>query len=142
MFSFSARSKKNLDECHEDLVKIFNQVIQNYDCAIICGARDEETQNALFHSGQSKLQYPDSKHNVSEEEPKSMAVDAVPYPVDWEDRESFYHFAGYVKGVADVLYEAGEIDHVLRCGCDWDGDCVFDDQTFHDFPHFELKKID
>ena len=61
-----------------------------------------------------------------------MAVDVCPYPIDWNNKERFYHFAGYVKGIADSM------GIKIRWGGDWDGDTVFDDQSFHDLPHFEL----
>lgn len=129
MPSFGKRSKKNLSEAHPLLQELFNAVVKKYDCAVIEGYRGEEEQNKYYHAGQSKLKYPQSKHNKQ----PSLAVDVVPYPIDWKDYKRFYHFAGYVKGVADTL----GID--IRYGTDWDGDNDFKDQTFHDLPHFELK---
>jgi len=73
---------------------------------------------AAYNSGRSKVKWPDGKHNRS----PSMAVDAAPYPIDWQDRERFYYFAGYVMGVADMLHAEGLITHRLRYGGDWDRD--------------------
>ena len=125
---FGKRSKKNLSECHPDLQKLFNNVVKNYDCSVIEGHRGKEEQDKLYHGGKSKVKYPRSKHNKS----PSLAADVVPYPIDWNDEIRFYHFVGYVKGVADKL------GIKIRCGADWDGDNTFSDQTFHDLPHFEL----
>ena len=128
MAKFGNRSLKNLSEAHPKLQKIFHEVIKNYDCSVIQGYRGMEEQMAAYHAGKSKVFYPNSKHNKR----PSQAVDVVPYPIDWNDKIRFYHFAGYVKGVADAL------GIKIRCGADWDSDNDFKDQTFHDLPHFEL----
>jgi len=128
MSHFGKRSLKNLSEAHDDLQRLFKEVVANYDCSVIEGRRGQEEQDTLYHAKKSKLRYPQSKHNTS----PSLAVDVIPYPVDWNDKIRFYHFVGYVKGVADKL------GIKIRCGADWDGDNTFKDQTFHDLPHFEL----
>lgn len=128
MLKFSSKSKNNLATCHEDLQKLFNEVIKNYDCSILQGWRSNEEQEELFKAGRSKLRAKQSKHNYH----PSLAVDVIPYPVDWENKERFYHFAGYVKGVADTM------GIKIRWGGDWNNNNSFDDQTFDDLPHFEL----
>ena len=128
MPEFGARSKVNLGECHIDLQKLFKKVVENYDCSVIEGYRSKEEQNTAFDAGKSKLQYPKSKHNRQ----PSLAVDVCPYPIDWENSNKFYHFAGYVLKTAD------ELNIKIRWGGDWDGDGDFKDQNFHDLPHFEL----
>ncbi len=128
MPSFGTRSLKNLNEAHPALQRLFQEVVKNYDCSVIEGHRPQSEQDAAYHSGKSKVKWPNSKHNPS----PSLAVDVVPYPVDWNDTDRFYHFAGYVKGVADTL------GIKIRYGADWDGDNQFKDQSFHDLPHFEL----
>ena len=102
--------------------------MEQYDCIVLEGYRGKETQNEYFETGRSKLKYPQSKHNQS----PSLAVDVAPYPIDWEDKQRWYHFCGYVMGVAD------QMGIKLRGGHDWDGDRSFTDQSFHDLPHFEL----
>jgi len=128
MAQFSEFSKNNLKNAHPKLRKVFNEVIKNYDCRVLCSIRDESTQNRLYNEGKSKLMFPDSKHNA---EP-SLAVDVVPYPIDWNDINRFMYFGGYVKGVAHSMGIA------IRWGGDWDSDNEFTDQTFMDYPHFEL----
>ena len=125
---FSNKSKEKLESCHPDLQKLFGEVIKNYDCTIIEGFRSNERQEELFHQGQSKLRAGKSKHNCN----PSLAIDVVPYPIDWKDKIRFYHFVGYVKGIADQL------NIKIRCGADWDNDNNLHDQTFFDLPHFEL----
>lgn len=129
MPSFGKSSAHRLATCHPKLQELFNEVVKNYDCTVLQGERTKEEQDEYFRTGKSKVQYPNSKHNSS----PSMAVDIVPYPIDWNDWNRFYHFAGYVKGVADNL------GIKIRSGIDWDGDNDFKDQTFNDAPHFELK---
>jgi peptidoglycan L-alanyl-D-glutamate endopeptidase CwlK len=128
MASFGVRSKTRLQEAHPDLQRLFERVVQNFDCAVIEGHRDEEKQNALFNSGQSKVQWPNSKHNST----PSMAVDVCPYPCDWDDAQEFYFFSGYVLGIAK------EMGIKIRWGGDWDQDLDINDQNFNDLVHFEL----
>ena len=127
---FSETSKKHLKTCHPDLQRLFEEVIRHYDCSILCGFRDKKEQNKAYEEGNSTKQWPDSRHNT---EP-SDAVDAVPYPIEWDNWKRFYHFSGFVKGVA------AKMGIRIRWGGDWDMDTDFDDQTFNDFPHFELER--
>lgn len=135
MPAFGRRSNANLDECHIELHILFKLVVEGFDCSVIKGQRSEEEQEAAFAAGMTKVHYPDSKHNV---EPLSLAADVIPYPVNWQDRDRFYFFGGYVKGIASELYAAGKMKHRVRWGGDWDGDTDVRDQTFMDLPHFEL----
>jgi peptidoglycan L-alanyl-D-glutamate endopeptidase CwlK len=130
MPKYSKRSLNNLATCHPSLRKLFKEVIKNYDCTIIQGHRSLEEQEELYRTGKSKLRK--GKHN----DIPSNAVDVCPWPIDWSDKIRFYHFAGYVKGMAD------QMGIKIRCGADWDGDNDFKDQTFNDLPHFELLEED
>lgn len=128
---FSDKSEKMLATCHHDLHALFTEVLKIVDCTIICGHRDQHDQEEAFRTGKSKLNWPDSKHNSF----PSLAVDVVPYPIDWNDRNRFYHFAGVVRGVA------AEMGIGVRWGGDWDNDFELWDQKFMDLPHFELTGI-
>jgi len=128
MAKFGKKSTEQLSNAHPKLQQVFTEVIKNYDCSVLQSVRGEAEQNEAYRRGVSKLKYPDSKHNS---EP-SLAVDVVPYPIDWNNIDRFIHFTGYVKGVADSM------NIKIRCGCDWDGDNDMTDQTFMDYPHFEL----
>lgn len=136
MNHFSETSKEKLKTCHRDLQTLFAHVIQDYDCTIICGERNRADQEAAFNAGNSKLHYPQSKHNTH----PSLAVDVAPYEinhVDWGKIQSAF-FAGYVKGKADQLFKIGVISHKIRCGVDWNSDNNVDDTTFWDGAHFEI----
>ncbi len=130
MPEFSARSRRNLETCHPDLQELFNRVVEDFDCTITEGHRDEATQNFYFDAKPqvTKVKWPDSKHNKI----PSMAVDVVPYPVDYKDRDRFHLFAGFVLGIASILGIR------LRWGGDWNGDTEVADNTFDDLPHYEL----
>ena len=129
MPKFGKQSRTNLHACHQDLQNLFLEVVKYFDCSILEGFRGEIGQNKAFHEGRSKLKYPESKHNKM----PSLAVDVVPYPINWNDKERFYYFAGFVKGIASQL------GIVIRWGGDWDSDTQVHDQTFFDLPHFELE---
>lgn len=131
MYYFSKRSKAALDSAHPDLQKLFNEVIKIIDCTIIYGHRTQEEQEEQFRLGHTSLHYPKSKHNQL----PSLAVDVVPYPIDWHDRERFIYFAGIVKGVAEQL------GIKMRWGGDWDNDNELRDQTWMDLPHYELYNL-
>ena len=128
MPSFSTHSRAKLNTCDGNLQRLFNEVVKTYDCTIIYGTRGEDIQNKLFDEGKSKVRYPNSKHNSF----PSRAVDVVPYPVDWQDTDRFYHFGGY------VLATAHRLGIGVRWGGDWDGDLDLKDQNFNDLAHWEL----
>lgn len=128
MPKFSQKSKNNLESCHDDLQKLFNEVIKYFDCSIICGYRGERDQNEAFFNGNSKVMFPNSMHNLY----PSLAVDVVPYRLDWEDIDRFYYFSGFVLGIAKTM------NIPIRWGGDWDSDTEVNDNKFNDLVHFEL----
>ena len=128
-FKFSKTSLFRLNTCDEKLQKVFNKVIEIYDFSVLEGYRSEELQTEYFLKGLSKIEYPNSKHN----EYPSKAIDIAPWPINWNDRESFIYLAGIVKGVSQSM------GIPLRWGGDWDSDNDLKDQNFMDLVHFELK---
>ena len=136
MFRYSNISRSRLDECHPELQMLFETVLEFYDHSIYCGHRNKKDQDAAFAAGQSKLKYPNSKHNGF----PSMAVDAGPYfrDVDRWDEDQCRHFGAFVMGIAALLYDRGEMSYRVRWGGDWDMDNNIKDQTFNDLVHFEL----
>jgi peptidoglycan L-alanyl-D-glutamate endopeptidase CwlK len=104
--------------------------VEEFDCSVLEGYRSLGRQQKLFDADpqRTKLRPGKSRHNRN----PSLAVDVVPYPIDWDDLERFYYFAGYVKGVAQGLGIG------IRWGGDWSMDNDFKDQTFNDFTHYEL----
>ena len=134
MPKFSNESKRRLSTCDARLQVLFNKVIENIDCTILCGHRGKKEQDKAYAEGNSKVLFPHSKHNKM----PSKAVDCVSYPIQWEATKEnsarMYMFVGIVKGIAS------QMGIKIRCGADWDNDGYINDQNFHDIPHFELTE--
>lgn len=128
MAAFSKKSMDALKTCHPDLRRLLEDVVIDFDCSVLCGHRGEKDQNKAFRDNRSKKRYPESKHNSS----PSLAVDVVPYPIDWENLNRFYLFIGYVRKTAEIL------GIKVRNGGDWDNDTMLNDQSFNDLPHWEI----
>jgi len=134
MPSFSTKSRQKLGTCDRRIQKLFNKVVEDFDCTILVGHRGEDAQTAAFKAGKSKVQWPDSKHNAV----PSLAVDVSPWPIPkgWgetrNEYEKFRYFAFYVLGIAKAM----KIN--LRWGGDWDMDHDVTDQNFNDLVHFEV----
>ena len=129
MPKFSAASLAHLETAHPDLQRIFYHVIRSFDCVVLEGVRSLAQQEENVRKGVSKTL--ESKH-LRQPDGYAHAVDVTPYPINWNDRDRMYYFAGHVKGVAEALGIR------LRWGGDWDSDTEVKDQTFFDLPHFEL----
>ena len=127
MPSFSQFSLNNLETCDSRLQDLMHECIKHFDFRVLEGRRGEEAQNRLFEEGKTKLKWPDSKHNKS----PSIAVDIVPYPVDWNDRDRFVYMAGIVMGIAC------QMGLKIRWGGDWDQNQRFN-ESFFDAAHFEI----
>ena len=127
MSSFSKTSLKRLDGVDHRLQDLaYRVVLEHHDCTIpeYGGKRTEEEQISLVAKGASKTMK--SKHL------EGLAIDLVPYPIDWNNTKRFYYFAGIVMAVAR------EMGLKIRWGGDWDRDDDLDDQSFNDLVHFEL----
>ena len=131
MPKFGKTSRKRLNTCDEDLIALFEEVVKYFDCSVLEGHRGKRLQNKYFKEGKSKLKFPEGNHNKK----PSTAVDVVPYPIDWDDRERMTYFAGFVKGVAAILGVP------IRWGGDWNSNNDLKDNNFDDLPHFELRSF-
>jgi peptidoglycan L-alanyl-D-glutamate endopeptidase CwlK len=137
MYKYGEKSRNVYKTLHPDLQRVFAEVLTTRDHSLIEGHRSNERQAELLALKKTKVGPGKSRHNTT----PSMAVDVIPYPFyqkDWNDRDKFHLFAGYVLAVADRLYAEGRITHRLRWGGDWDKDWETSDNAFDDFPHFEL----
>lgn len=128
MPSFSAASRSRLATCDSRLYDLFMDVVEHFDCTILCGHRGEADQAEALRTGHSTVEWPDSRHNAM----PSLAADVAPYPIDWRDRERFHFFAGVVMGLAAARGLR------LRWGGDWDRDTQVKDNGFDDLVHFEI----
>ena len=125
MYKFSKSSNTRLSTCHPDLVRLLNELIKHRDFSVLCGHRSKEEQDAVFNSGNSKVQYPNSKHNAY----PSVAVDIQPYPMS--NNNDLYYLMGYTMRLAD------ELGIKLRWGGDWNGNHTTGDD-WQDAFHIEL----
>ena len=132
-YKFGRRSKKLLKDLHPDLQFLLEEAIKVYDFSIIEAWRSKDQQNFLFNAGKSKLRWPKSKHNTKNNLPGMVrAVDIVPYPIDWNDRERFILLYGIIEGIASYNNIA------IRWGGAWKGLANMQDNNFDDLPHIEL----
>ena len=131
MPAFGKSSQAKLDTCHPDIIKVFNVVITHIDCSIIEGHRSIERQ-----TGRRKLNpnNPNDRKAAKHTKTPSEAVDALPYPIDWEDVKRIAFFSGFVVAIG----RSAGIN--LRAGVNWDSDLTTLNSTgsFFDGPHFEL----
>jgi peptidoglycan L-alanyl-D-glutamate endopeptidase CwlK len=121
----SQSSFERLDTCDTRIRRVIERAIKlvpaELDFTILCGHRNEKDQNKAYDEGNSKLRFPYSKHNTS----PSLAIDIVPYPIDWKDLDRFYRLATYI-------FRAAQLEEVeLEWGGHW--------TRFKDYPHWELK---
>jgi peptidoglycan L-alanyl-D-glutamate endopeptidase CwlK len=117
MFKFSKRSISILETVDERLQLICNEAIKEIDFSVIDGLRDLKTQKKYFEAGKSKTM--SSKHL------KGLAVDIVPFPLDWNNIDSFIELSKVIKRIA--------LDNHIKLV--WGGDW----KTFKDYPHYQLE---
>lgn len=117
---FSQRSKDNLAQTHPLLQKLMESAITEFDFTVICGQRGREEQEAAYRAGKSRARFGQSPHNFA----PSLAVDIVPYPLDWNDLAAFNKMGAVIK------------KHAKKLGINvtWGKDF----KTLKDYPHFEL----
>ena len=128
------RGRKKLANACANIVILVDNLERVYpgDFNILKTIRGQEEQDRLFRENATHVQYPHSKHYSN----PSKAIDMAPVEVDgklnWKNLELFAHFSGYVLAVAKMK------NIKVRWGRDWDRDGDLDDQTFNDYPHFEI----
>ena len=154
-YFFSEASKTRLNELHPDLQLVMNETLEIMDITIAVGFRDKAAQDAAYASGNSKVQWPNGKHNRK----PSLAVDVYPCVFgikalmgteaqitqimsmfqcsklqanDYVLKE-LYAMQRIIKGIARK--------HNIKIlwGGDWDNDGNIYDNGFNDLGHFELK---
>ena len=134
MNRWSKASLERLKSCHPDLQLLFGKILHIRDCSILCGHRGEAEQNKAKAEGKSQLAWPNSKHNQK----PSIAIDVSPWPLQWDKTNDFIYFGGLVMGVAEMLYENGDMCYRLQWGGDWSRDYTQSNNSFNDLVHFQL----
>lgn len=152
MAAYGKESLKDLNTSHPDLITLFQEVVKVFDNSILYGTRTPAEQFELFKKGRklvngkwvivNKSQVVTYKNGVNTKSnhnySPSRAVDAMPFPVDWEDVKRMCFFAGHVISIADRLFDEGKIEHRIKWGGDWDMDTNIKEETFLDLCHFEI----
>jgi peptidoglycan L-alanyl-D-glutamate endopeptidase CwlK len=136
-YSYGPKSQAVFDSLHPELQILFTWVILLKDVSLIEGHRPNARQAVLLAAGKTKVGPGKSKHNKI----PSEAVDQIPYPfsqADWHDGFKFHLHAGFILGIAAILYEMKIMNRRIRWGGDWDKDWETSDNMFDDFPHIEL----
>jgi len=141
MSYFGKKSEEKLLTLHPDIQRVLKIAIKIIDFTITDGLRTKEKQTEAVNFGNSKVDYPNSKHNRSKKDDitynynMSDAVDCVPYPIKWPDIKKqtsieyvkrigrFYQLAGVILAVAFI---EGVKLH-------WGGNFT----SFFDGPHYE-----
>jgi len=138
MYKFSKISMQRLETCVKIHQRLWRKVInkQEMDLFIACGWRGERDQNKAVLEGKSKVSWPNSRHNLY----PSMAVDVCPYPERWSSIEAFERLEKLVWECWAEMPEDVRNEYTLVSGHDWDGDGDYTDQTFIDWPHWELQE--
>jgi peptidoglycan L-alanyl-D-glutamate endopeptidase CwlK len=132
---YGPQSRRVRSQLHPQLQRLVDEYADcapdTMDLSLVCGFRNEATQNAMFARGTSKRRWPLGKHNRQ----PSEAFDFVPYPFDthtWEDSLRFARIAGAFFIVAH------RIAVPIRWGGDWDADGRSLGERFLDLGHIEL----
>jgi peptidoglycan L-alanyl-D-glutamate endopeptidase CwlK len=135
MPKFSRRSIIALSSCHPDLQVLLNYAIKTFDFTVTEGFRNEADQNKAYASGNSKVRWPNGKHNTK----PSLAVDIYPYPINFDDEKLQLWFGGYILGLAQILKDEGKIKHSIRWGGSWNGlGKLNSGNMLNDLGHFEV----
>ena len=135
-YSYGKRSSEVLITVSFNLRLVFKEALATglIDIAAIEGMRAKTRQNRLFKINKSKVQWPDSKHNVLNPNDLAHAVDAAPY-VNGKISDNWYHCI-YLAG---IIQSCGEkLNIPIRWGGNWDCDGEpITDQDFQDLWHYE-----
>ncbi len=140
VYRFSQKSEERLKTLHPDMARVVRRALsfQVMDFTVLETLRDQARQELMVKTGASTTL--NSRH-LANAGGLAEAVDLLPYPYNvngidvWQDKQRFAVLAG-------LMYAAGVIENVsIRWGGDWDFDGNNADSTFHDMPHFEIRRL-
>ncbi|MBS9781097.1 MAG: M15 family metallopeptidase [Gammaproteobacteria bacterium] len=128
-YYLSKRSKKSLKGVNPKLVAVVKRAIEitEQDFTVIEGLRNPKRQKWLKRNGYSWTLK--SKHL------RGLAIDVVPYPIDWNDVKKFETIKTAMFTAAD------ELGVKIRWGGDWNCNGDYRDEIrrgVYDGGHFEL----
>jgi hypothetical protein len=132
MRSWGNSSRKAYVTLDPRLQKLCDRTLEEVaDISLICGHRGEAEQNFAHANGNSKLRWPNGRHNKL----PSLAVDFQPYPQPTE-RAKLWASLAYIAGQMKQMALQDGI--TLRWGGDWNDNGDLTDQTFDDLYHIEI----
>ena len=123
-----ASNLEHLTSAHPLLRKLFIAVSGKIDIQVLDSIRYKKAQDAAFAHGFSKVTFGNSAHNYI----PSLAVDVVPLPLNWNDRQAFIKLYEIVMPIAKAM------GIPIRAGADFNQDGNLSDDSFVDLPHYEL----
>lgn len=138
-FAFSKSSLDKLEGVHPDLVAVVKEALKlsTVDFKVTEGVRTRERQQALYAQGRTApgpvVTWTLNSKHIPDGSGYGKAVDLLPAPYDWKDREAFMAVGRAMMAAARSLKIR------LRWGADWDGDDKLFERGETDLPHFELK---
>ena len=137
VFKFGSKSNQILATVKSELTNVARRALSYgvMDATAIQGRRSKPEQDRCYRLGKSKVQWPNSKHNVVSPEMLASALDIAPYvngQVSWNKNHCLV-WAGL------MLAAAAEKGVKIRWGGNWDMDGEpVTDQEFQDLAHFEI----
>lgn len=133
MFKLGKRSEERLVGVDARLVAVVRRAIElsTVDFTVLEGVRTKARQQELFDQGR-KTPGKIVTWTMKSKHIDGLAVDLVPFPVDWNDREKFIAIA------RAMFAAASELGVTIRWGANWDGDDKPFEKGEYDSPHFEL----
>jgi peptidoglycan LD-endopeptidase CwlK len=123
MVTLSASSQARLALAHPLLRKLFAACASDPACppfAVLDSQRGRQAQEKAFALGHSRAHFLQSAHNWA----PSVAVDVVPYPIDWNNLARFNALGKFITAKAAAL------------GIDITWGATF--PKLKDMPHYEL----
>ena len=101
------------------------------DFSVLEGLRSKARQEYLYAQGRTRpgkvITWTLKSKHID-----GVAVDLIPYPLDWNNLKAF-------DAIAEAMFEASkELDIPIRWGADWDQDGKPRERGESDSPHFEL----
>lgn len=143
MPTFSKTSLDRLATCDPRLQEVFQDAIKYVDFTVLCGERSQEDQEKAFAEGNTKVHFPNSRHNSH----PSKAVDAIPCPIEWIDLKGMdkdtVHKARYMIGQALfaglVIGLGASKGYKITWGGDWNRNFIIEAGDDWDRPHFQIE---
>ena len=136
-YSYGSTSEKRKSTCDPRLRLILDVALSMglVDISIIEGERSMLDQNRSFDEGKSKVQWPNSKHNVVRPNMQSLAFDAGPYingKISYDHKHCCF--------LAGILIAVGKTFGIkIRWGGCWSGNPEdIGNQRFEDLLHYEI----